>query len=167
MKAQDKHFVISRVFDAPRDIVWKAHTEAKHLKHWWGPKGFTVTHAQVDLRPGGLFHYCLQMPDGSEMWGKWVFREIVPPEKLVVIASFSDKDGGTTHHPMSPTWPLEMLSAMTLTEEGNRTRVTIDWIPQNASEIERKTFAEGHDSMRQGFTGTFDQLAAYLAKIQG
>jgi uncharacterized protein YndB with AHSA1/START domain len=167
METLDKHFVISRVFDAPRDLVWKLHTEAEHLKHWWGPKGFEVTHAQVDLRPGGLFHYCLRMPDGGDVWGKWVFQEITPPERLVVITSFSDKDGGTGRHPMSPTWPLEMHSVMTFAEEGGRTRVTIDWIPQNATEIERKTFAESHDSMRGGFTGTFERLAAYLARIRG
>lgn len=167
MSEQQKHFVISRVFDAPRDVVWKMHTEAAHLKHWWGPKGFKLTHCQIDLRPGGLFHYRLEMPDGGEMWGKWVFREITPPERLVFINSFSDAKGGTSRHSMKEVWPLEIVSTVTLAEESGKTRVTVDWIPQNASASERKAFDEMHDSMRQGFTGTFDKLAAYLAQAKG
>ena len=110
-----KPFEISRVFDAPRDKVWRAWTEAERLKHWWGPKGFTVSYCKVDLRPGGMMHYCLRMPDGNEMWGKFVYREIVKPERLVWINSFSDKDGGTTVHPMSPDWPRELLSTASVT----------------------------------------------------
>jgi uncharacterized protein YndB with AHSA1/START domain len=165
MSAQDKHFVISRVFDAPRDIVWRAHTQREHLKHWWGPKGFTVTHCKIDLRPGGLFHYCLAMPNGDEMWGKWVFREIAPPEKLVFISSFSDAAGGTSRHIMKEVWPLEILSTLSFAEEGGKTRVTVDWVPHNASAEEREAFDEFHHSMRGGWTGTFEQLEAYLAKV--
>jgi len=145
--------------------VWKAYTEPEHLTHWWGPKGFTVRAATVDLRPGGAFHYCLQAPDGHETWGKWIYREIVAPERFVAIASFSDKTGGVTLHPMSETWPLEMLTTLTLSEDRGRTTVTIRAVPHSATESERETFAEGHDAMRQGFAGTLDQLAGYLAKL--
>jgi uncharacterized protein YndB with AHSA1/START domain len=160
-----KAFEISRVFDAPRDKVWRAWTEAERLKHWWGPKGFTVSYCKVDLRPGGMMHYCLRMPDGNEMWGKFVYREIVKPERLVWINSFSDKDGGTTFHPMSPDWPREMLSTATFEEQGGKTKVTVQWVPVDSStQIERKTFDEGRDSMKQGWTGTMDQFADYLKK---
>ena len=160
-----KPFEISRVFDAPRDKVWKAWTEAERLKHWWGPKGFVVTHCKVDLRPGGMMHYCLRTPDGNEMWGKFVYREIVKPERLVWINSFSDKDGGTTVHPMSPDWPREMLSTALFEEQGGMTRLTVHWVPVDSStQIERKTFEEGRDSMKMGWTGTFEQFAAYLAR---
>jgi uncharacterized protein YndB with AHSA1/START domain len=65
-----REFTTSRVFDAPRELVWKALTEPERLKRWWGPKGFTVKSAEVDLRPGGSFLYCLQGPGGGfEMWG--------------------------------------------------------------------------------------------------
>lgn len=157
-------FVIARVFDAPRDKVWKAWTEVEHLRQWWGPKGFAVTHCKIDLRPGGIMHYCLRMPDGGEMWGKFVYREIVKPERLVWINSFSDKDGGTTVHPMSPDWPREMLTEVRFEAQGGKTKVTVQWVPVDASsEIERKTFDEGRDSMKQGWTGTFEQLEAYLS----
>jgi uncharacterized protein YndB with AHSA1/START domain len=161
-----KDFVISRVFDAPRDLVWRANTEREHLMHWWGPKGFTMTTCKIDLRPGGMFHYCLRSPDGHEMWGKLTYREIVAPERLVFVVSFSNEKGGITRHPMSPTWPLEMLSTSTFAEQGSETTVTIRWHPINATDEERKTFDEGHEGMKQGFTGSFDQLAAHLAKAR-
>jgi len=157
-------FTITRVVDAPRDKVWRAWTEVERLRQWWGPKGFAVTHCKVDLRPGGIMHFCLRMPDGGEMWGKFVYREIVKPERLVLIDSFSDKDGGTTVHPMSPDWPREMLTKVTCEAQGGKTRVTVQWVPVDAStDIERKTFDEGRDSMKQGWSGTFEQLESYLS----
>ena len=105
-------FRIERLLDAPRERVWSAWTEVEHLVHWWGPKGFSVSHCTVDLRPGGMMHYCLRMPEGGEMWGRFVYREIVQPERLVWVNSFSDKDGGITRHPMAPDWPREMLAAI-------------------------------------------------------
>src|ERR1700687_1183189 len=83
-----KPFVIDRVFDAPRDKLWKAWTEAERLKKWWGPAGFIVHTCKVDLRPGGVFLYGMKAPDGSDMWGKFTYREITAPKKLVFIVSF-------------------------------------------------------------------------------
>ena len=157
-------FVISRVLDAGRDVVWAAWTDPERLTHWWGPKGVTVVSCTVDLRPGGVFHYGLRAPDGSDTWGRFVYREIVAPERLVFVVSFSDAKGGVTRHPWSPSWPLETLSTVTFQEHGAKTTVTVTWTPHAATEIERTTFEEGHPSMRQGWTGTFDQLAEYLAK---
>jgi uncharacterized protein YndB with AHSA1/START domain len=165
--APDEQFVVTRVFDAPRDLVWKVWTDPQHLMHWWGPKGLTMVSCKVDLRPGGLFHYGMRTPDGVEMWGKFVYREIAPPERLVLVVSFSDAEGGTTRHPMSANWPLEVLNTMTLTEQDGKTKVTLEGIPINATAEERKTFKDGHKSMEQGFKGTLDQLADYLAKLQG
>ncbi|MDB6108498.1 MAG: hypothetical protein JWR69_248 [Pedosphaera sp.] len=157
-------FVISRAFDAPRDLVWRAWTERDRLMQWFGPKGFTMPVARLDFRPGGTFHYCMQSPDGHQMWGKFVYREIVALERIVLVNSFSDEAGGLTRHPMSATWPLEMLSTTTFTEQGGRTTLTLQWAPLNATEAERKTFDGAHEGMKGGWTGTFDQLAAYLAK---
>jgi len=156
-------FRIERLLDAPRERVWRAWTEVEHLVHWWGPKGFTVRHCTVDLRPGGKMHYCLRAPDGSEMWGRFVYREIVAPEKLVWVNSFSDKDGGVTRHPMAPDWPRELLTTVRFTDEQGRTRVTVEWMPIAASETELRVFDQGRDSMTQGWGGTFEQLIAYLA----
>jgi len=157
-------FEITRVFDAPRELVFKAWTEPERLERWWWPKGFTMRECRLDLRPGGVFQYCLRSPDGHDMWGKFVFREIAKPERLVFIVSFCDEAGNPVRHPLSPDWPLEVLSTVTFSEHGGRTTVTIQWVPVNATESERKTFEAGRDSMQQGFTGTFDQLTDYLAK---
>ena len=156
-------FVISRVLDAPRDLVWKCFTEPERMRAWWGPKGFKVLAANMDFRPGGTYHYGMQAPDGSAMWGKFIYREIVPPERIVLVNSFSDEAGGITRHPMAPTWPLRMLSTFTFEElPGSKTRFTVRWLPYDANAEERKTFDAAHDSMRQGWGGTLDQLTAYL-----
>ena len=157
-------FMASRTFDAPRDVVWRAWTERDRLMQWFGPKGFTMFHAENDLRPGGVFLYALRGPDGNEMWGKWVYREIVPPERLVLVSSFSDAEGNITRHPMAPTWPAGMLTRTTFTEAGGKTTVTIEWRPLNANEEERNTFIARKPSMNEGWTGTFDQLADYLER---
>ncbi len=158
-----EEFVITRVFDAPRDLVWKAFTEPKRLKEWWGPKGVTIIESKMDLRPGGSYHYAMRTPDGNTMWGKFVYREITPPSRMVFVNSFSDEAGGVTRHPMAPNWPLEMLSTFLFEEESGKTRFTVRWSPLNATEEERATFAAGHASMHQGWGGTLDKLAAYLA----
>lgn len=159
-------FVISRVFDAPRELVWKAFTDAERLQHWWGPKGFKVKASKMDLRVGGTYHYGLTAPNGSDMWGKMAFREIAPPQRLVWINSFSDETGGTTRHPGHMSWPLELLTVVTFEEQDGRTLLTVRWSPHNATEEERKTFDAGRDSMRMGWTGTLEQLEAYLAKAK-
>jgi len=159
-----KEFVISRTFDAPRATVFKAFTEPERMKQWWGPKGFTVVSNKMDLRPGGTYHYCLRAPDGKEMWGKFVYREIAPPERIVFVNSFSDAKGGVTRHPMSPSWPREMLSTFLFSEKDGRTTFTVKWSPLDPDPTERATFDGGHESMKQGWTGTMDQLEAYLAK---
>ena len=103
--APGREFVISRVLDAPRDLVWKCFTDPEHMKQWWGPKGVKIVKSEMDLRLGGTYHYGMQTPDGSVMWGKQVYREITPKDRLVFINSFSDENGGLTRHPMAPTWP--------------------------------------------------------------
>jgi len=164
-QAAGKEFEISRTFDAPRELVWKAWTERDRLMQWFGPKGCIISVATLDLRPGGVFHYCMKTPDGKEMWGKFVYREVVPPQRIVLVNSFSDAKGGITRHPLSATWPLEMLSTTTFTEHQGKTTITLRWFPINATDIERSTFDSAHGGMQQGWTGTFDQLAEYLAKV--
>lgn len=163
---QMREFVVDRVFDAPRDLVWAAWTQREHLARWFGAKGCSLTVGAYDFQPGGLFHYGMKLPDGHEMWGKWIFKEIVPPKKLVVVVSFSDAQRGVSRHPMSATWPLETLATTTFAEHAGKTTVNLRWIAYNASEEERQTFDGAHDSMTQGWGGTMDQLTAYLAGIQ-
>lgn len=157
-------FMISRSFNAPLDRVWKAWTEPEQMAAWWGPKGFKAEVMVLDLKPGGLFHYRLVSPQGQEMWGRFLFREVVPEQRLVFISSFSDESKGLTHHPMAPDWPLQMLSTISFAEEDGKTTVTVEWVPYEASESERESFAKGMDSMQAGWTGTFEKLEAHLDK---
>ena len=159
-----KEFVITREFKAPLALIWKVQTEAEHLAKWWGPKGFKMLSCKLDLRPGGLFHYGMESPDGHTMWGKFVYREVVPKTKLVFVVSFSDEKGGFTRHPMAANWPLEVLNTMILEEKNGKTIMTMKGHPINASEEENKMYFSAFDSMNQGFKGTFDQLEEYLSK---
>jgi uncharacterized protein YndB with AHSA1/START domain len=158
-------FVISRVFDAPRDLVWKVFTDPAHMKGWWGPKGFTVFSSKMDFRVGGFYHYGMTAPDGSSMWGKLTYREIAPKDRMVLVSSFSDEAGGVSRHPLHMSWPLQLLTTFTFEEQpGGKTRFTVRWQALNATAEEQKTFDGNHDSMRMGWTGTLEQLAAYLAR---
>ena len=158
-------FAIFRILDAPRERVWAALTEPERMKEWWAPATFTMIAMTMDFRPGGYLHMGMQSGEGYKMWGKFVYREIVPPERLGFISSFSDEKGGTTRHPGHMSWPLEMHSTFTFEElPDGKTKFTISWEPHNATEEERQTFEAGRDSMRIGWSGTLEKLEAYLAK---
>jgi uncharacterized protein YndB with AHSA1/START domain len=155
--------VITRVFDAPRELVFRAWTEPERLAQWWGPTGFKVRVVKLDLRPGGIFHYCMVAAGGGEMWGRFTYGEIKPPERLVFINSFSDPEGNITRAPFADAWPLEMLNIVTFDEHDGKTTLTLTGSTVGATDEERETYKAGHKSMHQGFGGTFDQLDAYLA----
>jgi uncharacterized protein YndB with AHSA1/START domain len=160
----ERPFIISRVFNAPLDLVWKSWTEAERLKKWWGPKGFIVHTSKVDFRLGGMFHYGMTAPDGSEMWGRFLYREIDAPQRMVYVNSFSDPEGGMSRHPGHLEWPLQILSTVTFEEARGRTTVIVRWEALEATNLERSTFQDGMASMQQGWTGTFEQFADYLAQ---
>ena len=166
LQTQNKDFAITRLFDAPRALVWACFTDPAHMKEWWGPKGSTIVASKMDLRIGGTYHGAMRDPQGNVMWAKFVYREVVAPELLVWEHSFSDEAGGLTRHPLSPTWPLNLLTRVTFDEAtGGKTKLTLRWTPLDATEEEQKTFAAAHDIMQGGWTGTFDQLGDYLARI--
>ncbi len=164
---KSKELVITRTFDAPRDLVWKANSEKDRLAKWWGPKGAKLTVAKLDFRPGGTFLYGMEAPDGKMMWGKFVYREIVPLEKIVFVVSFCDEHGTPTRNPFMPKWALETLNTVTFTEENGKTTIRISGGPINATDEERKLFEDNFGGMEQGFKGTYDQLEEYLATSKG
>ena len=156
----------TRVFDAPRELVFQAWTDPDHLAKWFGPAGFEMLAVKMDFRPGGVFLYGMRAPNGLEMWGKWVFRQIDAPEYLEFLQSFSDADGGIQRHPMAPGWPEEVLSTVRFTEEGGRTTLSMSGTPWNATEAEATLFRDSIGGMNQGWKGTLDAFDAYLAKVQ-
>ncbi len=163
-RQQAEPFVVVREFAAPRTVVWQAWTERDRLVQWWGPKGFTMPIATMDFRVGGMFHYRMLAPNGAEMWGKFAYREIVAPTKLLWVNSFSDPDGGITSHPFSTEpWPRQILTEVTFAEHNAQTAVTVTMLPLDATEAELKVFNAHHGSMNQGWGGTLEQLTDYLA----
>ena len=99
-RVEGQVIVLERVFNAPRELVFKVLTDGEHLKQWWGPRGWDVTVSDMDFRPGGQWHYCMKCMDqnqgdfyGMESWGKSVYQEIEQPEKIVYIDYFSDAEG--------------------------------------------------------------------------
>lgn len=161
---REKELIITRTFKAPKNLVFKAWSEAERLEQWWGPKGFSLTVEQLNFHPNGVFHYCIQSPDGLKMWGKFVYQDIEPNVKIVFLNSFADENANTIRAPFSDTWPLEMYNVMTLEELDGNTTVQLHISPYNASDSEVTTFGENHENMEIGFTGTFDRLEDYLLK---
>ena len=156
---QPEGVVVTRLFDAPREIVFRAWTTAEHLSHWWGPKGFTTPYCTVDLRPGGFFRYCMRSPEGTEYWGKGVYREIVEPERLVYVDSFTDREGGTIdpkQYGMSEEHPNEMLVTVTFAEQDGMTKVTL--YHSAAPSLPERS------GIQQGWSEMLDRLAEEVTK---
>jgi uncharacterized protein YndB with AHSA1/START domain len=162
---EKQELVITRELDASRDRVWAAWTDAKALAQWWGPKGSKIEVAKCEIRPGGVFHYSMEMQGGpmAKMWGKFTFGEVVPPEKLVFVSGFSDESGAMTPNPWLPVWPLEIRNTLTLEEEDGKTTLTLRGGPVNCTQEELDAFVANRANMQGGFAGSFEQLDAYLA----
>ena len=88
-----ERMVVTRVFNAPRELVWKAWTEPQYVMQWWGPEGFSAPVCQMDFRVGGKSLFCMKTPDGQEFWNAVDYIEIVPHEKIVSSMYFSDSKG--------------------------------------------------------------------------
>lgn len=156
---QQKVLVITRVFDAPRELVFKAWTDPELMAQWWGPKDFTTPACKIDLRVGGKYLFCMRSPDGQDYWGTGVYREIVPPERLVYTDSFADAEGNVvpaTHYGMSADFPMELEVTVTFEEYEGKTTMTLRHVGIPAGEMSDLTGA--------GWNESFDKLAVALAK---
>ncbi len=156
---------IKREFNAQRTMVWQAWTDTRHLPYWWGPKGMPTSVISADVRVGGDFRYSMQRPDGTTMWGKFTYKEIRAPEKLVWINSFTDDKGNVIRAPFGgpwDKWPLEIEYTITLTETNGRTALELRGVPINTDEAGWAVFREMHDNVTAGFNATMDQLEYFL-----
>ena len=148
-KLAERALVITRVFDAPRDLVFKVWTDAKHAMNWWGPRDYPATRMEMDARPGGRWRHCLtSTKDGKELWQHGVFREVAPPDRLVF--TFVWEEEGERG--------LETLVTVTFADEDGKTRMTFRHEPFQ-SDGER----DGH---RGGWTSTFDRLDEHFAQLK-
>ena len=151
---------IERVFDAPRDRVWRCWTEPDNLMKWWGPKAFTSPAATIDFSVGGKYHFCMRMPDGKEMWSTGSYLEIVPMERLVFTDSFADPEGNVvsgTYYGMGDIYPAVLNVTLTFEKVEDRTRFKLHHEGIPASEISACT---------QGWIEMLDKLEAVLARLR-
>lgn len=129
--AEERVLIIERVFDAPRELVWKAWTDPMMARRWWGPKGFTSPAAEIDFRVGGKYLLAMQSPefnDGRPIWSTGVYREIVPFERIVCTDCFADEKGNVvpaSHYGMTEDFPLEMLVTVTFEDLDGKTKLTL------------------------------------------
>lgn len=156
---KDTSLTITRVFNAPPELVWKAWTQPEQMKQWWGPKGFTCPVCKMDCRPGGTYLNCMRSPEGKDYWSRGSYREIVPQKKIVCTDSFADEKGNVvsaSYYGMSADFPMEMLIVATLEGVQGGTKLTLTHIGIPSG--------KDQDDCRDGWSQSFDKLADYLAK---
>ncbi len=146
----DREIVLTRVFDAPRELVFRAWTEPEHLAHWWGPNGFTTTYHEVDVREGGAARFTMHGPDGTDYPNRIVYREIVRPERIVY-----DHDDDVDDD------PRQFQVTVTFADEGGRTRATMRMLFRTAA---ARDYVTGFGAVELGYQ-TLDKLAAHLATM--
>jgi len=157
-----REFCISRVFDAPRELVWQAWTEPRRLAQWWGPRGFANPVCELDLRPGGVHRITMRGHDGVDYPIKGVFREVVPPERLVMTLDCSDHPDAW-HRMLNPAWRKggnpagELLQTVTFEDLQGKTRLTV--------RTRFATAAIGAAMQRLGMTEGWSQSLDRLAEL--
>jgi uncharacterized protein YndB with AHSA1/START domain len=153
--AELREIVITRIFDAPRKLVWQAWTEPKHIQGWWGPHGFEAVKPTVDLRVGGEMNFDMRTPDGTILPGVGIIREVKAPEKLVISTiGFADADGNPQ---------FEAINTISLAEEGsNKTKLTlrIEVVQATAAMI------DGIKGMNRGWSETLQKMAEHLDLVR-
>jgi uncharacterized protein YndB with AHSA1/START domain/ketosteroid isomerase-like protein len=153
----DREIVITREFAAPRDLVWKVWTQPEHIAKWWGPRGFTTTVTAMDLRTGGKWRYVMHGPDGAEYPVHGVFREVVPPERIVTTDEFDE--GWKPPHPID--LPQGIVATAVFDALGQKTRLTMT-IAHATVEDKKKHEAMG---VVGGWNSSFDCMDDYLAAL--
>lgn len=161
-KIDGRELILERVFDAPRELVFKAFSESERLKQWWGPRGWILPVCNVDFRPGGVWHYCMKCTDknqgefyGMESWGKAVYQEIIENEKIVYTDYFSDAEGNEAEG-----MPPSQITVI-FTEEEGRTKLVSRAVFDSTEAL--KTVLDM--GMEQGISETWDRLGEYLLSL--
>jgi uncharacterized protein YndB with AHSA1/START domain len=150
--------VITRVFDAPRELVWKAWTDPQHLQRWWGPKGYSAPVAEVDLRVGGKYLLAMRSPEGQDFYSTGTYQKIDPPNELVYTDSFADAQGNVVtadYYGMAADFPRELVVRITFEEDEGKTRMTLRHAGMPMGDMAEQTGA--------GWNESFDKLAESLA----
>jgi uncharacterized protein YndB with AHSA1/START domain len=160
-----QEFILTKTFNAPKEMVFDAFASAEALAQWWGPVEAPIDVLRLDFRPEGIFHY--RMKGTHLSYGIFRYKKIERPNNITWINSFADENGAIIKPPFKDfDLPKEILNSITLTEVDGITTLVLKSEPINASESEIDCFNSITESMEQGFGGTFSQLADYLDKIQ-
>ncbi len=157
-------YVLDRVFDAPREMVWRAWTNPELLSRWYGPGIDTIIH-KFDLEPGGMWLNEMKWGEKSDL-SKMVFQEVVPLEKMVWHHSSTDADWNVVSNPMMPDWPRVLLTTVTFTDDGSKTRVRLSQVPLDATDAEIACFASAMAGMDKGWGSGFKIIEEILAELQ-
>ncbi len=158
---ETERMVVTRVFDAPRELVWKAWTDPKYVMQWWGPKGFTTPVCKMDFRVGGTLLCCMRAPDGQEGWNLTEYHEIVPHEKIVSSMHFSDSEGnkieaeqlGIEHEAIDGAYDV------TIFEDLGNGRTKLTFIGNEPMESAKNS------GQWEGWKETLDKVAAVVAEL--
>ena len=158
---ETERMVITRIFDAPRELVWRAWTDPQYVMQWWGPKGFTAPVCKIDFRVGGKFLCCMRSPDGQEGWNAGEYHEIVPYERIVSSMYFSDSEGnkidpaqlGIEHE------AIEDARDVTLFEDLGDGRTKLTFIGNEPMESAKNS------GQLEGWNQILDKLAAAVAQL--
>ncbi len=157
-------YVLERVFDAPRELVWKTWTDPELLPRWYGPGAETIVH-RLDVKAGGLWLGEMKW-GGTSSYQRVEYSEVTPPERLVWLHSVTDADWNVISNPMMADWPRVLLTTVTFEEAGARTRLRLTWVPYQASEAEIACFAAALEGMDKGWGAGMKLLAELLAELQ-
>lgn len=153
--------VVTRVFSAGPERVFEAWTTPGLLQRWWGPKDFTAPVCKVDLKKGGKYHFCMRSPEGRDYWSTGVYREIEPPNRLVMSDSFADEKGNVVpaaHYGMGGNWPMEMLVKVTFEDREGGTKMTL------VHSVGAAIPSQDLENMKSGWSQSFDKLAEVVEK---
>jgi uncharacterized protein YndB with AHSA1/START domain len=148
---ENRELVFTRVFDAPRELVFQAWTDPKHVPQWWGPNGFTTTIHEMDVRPGGVWRFIMHGPDGVDYKNRIVYLEVAKPERLVY-----------KHDPEEGSEPVNHQVTMTFVEEGDKTRLTMHMLFRSAAA--REYVVKKHRAI-EGANQTLERLAEHLPQM--
>ncbi|MED4206825.1 SRPBCC family protein [Neobacillus mesonae] len=152
VEVEGKEIIVKRVFNASRNLIWKAWSQPEHLKNWWGPNGFSITTSEFEMKPGGIWRFIMKGPDGVEYPNKITFKEIVKPERLV-YTSADDIEGD----------PGQFQTIVTFVEEDNNT-LLIQRLIFPSAEIREQVVKEF--GAIEGASQTLDRLEAQLVAMR-
>lgn len=157
-------YIIERLFDAPRALVWQVWTDPKLVSRWYGPNAETTIH-KFDLKPGGLWLNEMKWGENSN-FQKAEFQQVTEPEKLVWHHYSTDADWNIAANPMMPDWPRALLTTVTFEETDGKTTVRLSQIPMDATDTEIACFAKMMAGMDNGWGAGYTIIDEIIAELQ-